>query len=143
MSLIGTIRDAVTGIVANVVTNPNTTNNELLVNLQGHQCPQNSTTEQLLADGVFTGSGWQDTLDYGVLSINIATDQNSATNGLDVQWSNDGVNVSDHDYFTILANVSKTFTFGPAQRYFRLVYTNGSGGTTSAGATFEGWYENV
>lgn len=114
------------------VINPNTGSAEVLVNLQGHQCPENSTTTQLLANGVFTGSGWQDTLDYGVLSINVGTDKDSATNGLDVQWSNDGVTVSDHDYFTILANNHKTFTFGPAQRYYRIVYTNGSSGTTTS-----------
>jgi len=131
MSIIGTIRDAITGIVANVKNNVNTTNNELLVNLEGHQCPGNTTVEQLAPDAVFTGSTWQDTLDYGVLSINIATDVDSATDGLDIQWSSDGVNVSDHDYFTILADVPKTFTFGPAQRYYRIVYTNGSDDTTT------------
>jgi len=111
--------------------NSNTGNGELLVNLEGHQCHENSTTDQLLADGVFTGSGWQDTLDYGVLSINVASDQDSATDGLDIQWSNDGVTINDHDYFTILADTPKTFTFGPAERYYRIVYTNGSGGTTT------------
>lgn len=112
-------------------SNVNTGNGEILVNLEGHQCPGNTTTVQLLANGVFTGSSWQDTLDYGVLSVNIATDQDSAIDGLEIQWSNDGITTNDYDKFTILANVSKTFTFGPAQRYYRVKYTNGSGGTTT------------
>lgn len=128
---IPTIIEDADGNVIDIKTNPNTNKNELLVNLEGHQCPQNSTVEQLAINGVFTGSGWQDTIDYGVLSINVVSDQNSATNGLDVQWSNDGINVTDHDYFTILANTPKTFTFGPAERYFRLVYTNGSLATST------------
>jgi len=125
------IQDPTTGDVARVKENANTNSNELLVNLEGHECPENSTTAQLGADAVFTGSGWQDTLDYGVLSVNITTDQNSATDGLEIQWSDDGISVNDYDYFTILANQSKTFTFGPANRYYRIKYTNGSGGTTT------------
>lgn len=131
MSLIGTIRDAISGIVVNVKNNVNTTNNELLVNLEGHECSGNSTSEQLTANEAFTGSSWQDTLDYGVLSVSVITDQNSATNGLDVQWSDNGIDIVEHDYFSILANNGKTFTFGPAHRYYRIKYTNGSGGTTT------------
>lgn len=115
-----------TGKVVGVKANINTTNNELLVNLEGHECLGNRTNTPLGINGVFTGSGWQDTLDYGVLSVNISTDQASATDGLDVQWSNDGTNIRDHDKFTMLAGDSKTFTFGPAERYYRLVYTNGA-----------------
>jgi len=129
--MIGTIRDAITGVVANVKNNVNTTNNELLVNLEGHQCPSNTTVAQLAPDAVFTGSAWQDTLDYGVLSVSVSTDVDSATDGLDIQWSNDGLTAFDHDYFTILADASKTFTFGPARRYYRVVYTNGSDDTTT------------
>jgi len=114
------------GTTANVKENSNTHSKELLVNLEGHQCLQNSTIIPLGIDGVFTGSGWQDTLDYGVLSINVFSDQDSAVDGLEVQWSYDGITLNgDRDHFTILAGVSKTFTFGPAQRYYRIVYTNG------------------
>jgi len=114
-----------TGNVVAVKYNINTTNNELLVNLEGHQCLQNTATTLLGADEVFTGSGWQDTLDYGVLSVNVSADQASATDGLEVQWSNDGITACEYDKFTILADATKTFTFGPAERYYRIVYTNG------------------
>lgn len=124
------LKDGTSDLRGKIVTNPNTDNNELLVNLQGHQCPENSTTDNLGIGGVFTGSGWQDTLDYGVVSINVSSDQDSAVDGLDIQWSNDGATIRDHDYFTVLANTAKTFTFGPAERYYRVVYTNGGVATT-------------
>lgn len=114
------------GIAADVEENPNTENNELLVNLQGHICLANSTETPLGAGGTFTGTSWQSTLDYGVVSIDVATDQNSATDGLVVQWSSDGENVHNTDVFTISANKYKTFTFGPANLYVRVFYTNGS-----------------
>lgn len=106
--------------------NLNTGNNELLVNLEGHICAENSTDVPLSAGKVFTGDGWQSTLDYGVISIDVVSDQDSATDGLAIQWSNDALTVNNTDEFTIYANTPKTFTFGPANRYVRLVYTNGS-----------------
>lgn len=118
-----------------VKTNANTSSIELLVNLEGHQCTDNSTSTPLGIGGVFIGSGWQDTLDYGVLSIDVVSDKASAVNGLDVQWSVDGINVIDHDYFSIMANNPKTFTFGPARRYYRIVYTNGATAQTTFSMT--------
>lgn len=117
--------DSVTGKSAGVKQNDNTQNQELLVNLEGHECLENTTNTPLTAGSVFTGSGWQDTIDYGVLTISVVTDEDSATDGLEVQWSTDGVNVIDKDVFSILGGNAKTFTFGPAHRYYRIVYTNG------------------
>lgn len=119
------------GNVISSSQNPNTSDYELLINSPGHECTNNSTTTPLGGGGVFTGAAWQDMKDYGVLTVNIVTDQDSAVDGLDVQWSDDGVNVRDHDYMTIYANTPKTFTFGPAQRYYRIVYTNGGVAQTS------------
>lgn len=119
------------GLSAGVKNNQNTDNNELLVNLEGHQCIENTTSTPLSAAGVFTGSGWQDTIDYGILTISVVTDADSATDGLEIQWSVDGVNAIDADVFTILADNPKTFTFGPAHRYYRIKYTNGGSDQTS------------
>ena len=116
------------GVALDVKLNPNTLSKELLVNLEGHLCSENSTDTPLGIGEVFTGSGWQDSLDYGVISIDVSADQASATDGLVVQWSNDGITVHNTDSFTILANTNKTFTFGPANRYIRLKYTNGAVG---------------
>jgi hypothetical protein len=97
---------------------------ELLVNMSGHICEDNTTTTPLLADATFTGE-WQDTLDYGVIVIGLIADQDSATDGLVVQWSANGISVTQTDIFTITANNGKVFTFGPANQYIRVVYTNG------------------
>jgi len=90
--------DPSSGISPNIKNNANSGSNELLVNLEGHQCLENSSNDLLLAGGVFTGLSWQSTLDYGVTSIDISTDQDSATNGLVVQWSHDGVTI-DNDLY--------------------------------------------
>lgn len=113
------------GNVAEIITNINTAHKELLVNLEGHECSDNTTSTPLGSNGVFTGSGWQDTKDYGVLSINVFSDKASATNGLEIQWSHDGITPYDYDSYTIPANTAKTYTFGPAERYYRVKYTNG------------------
>ena len=115
------------GDSADIKLNEHSNNEELLVNLEGHVCAQNSFSGAIDADASFIGS-WQDTLDYNSIIIGIKMDQNSATNGLDIQWSYDGTDahICDHDYFSIYANNGKVFTFCPARRYFRVVYTNGS-----------------
>ena len=99
-------------------------NNELFVSLKGHVCAENTTTATLGAGGVFDGE-WQDTLDFGIVVIGINADQNSANDGLVIQWSADAATVHDTDVFTITANQGKVFTFGPARRYVKLNYTNG------------------
>lgn len=91
----------------------------------GHVCTDNSTSTPLAGGASFTGA-WQDTLNYNCLTFGVNADQDSATDGFDIQWSPDGVIIADHDYFTIGANAGKNFTFSPARRYVRVVYTNGA-----------------
>jgi len=105
------------------ITNDNTGVIEVPVSLKGHICEDNSTSTPLPIDGVFEGA-WQDTIDYGTISVGICTDQDSATDGLQVLWSSDGVNTCDKDVFTILADKGKIFTFGPARRYVKIIFTN-------------------
>lgn len=109
-----------------VAFNPHINKYELLVNSAGHVCVENTTVVLLGIGGVFTGSAWQDTIDYGSISIGVSSDQNSAVDGLVIQWSMNASTVHDTDVFTIFANKDKTFTFGPARRYVRIKYTNGS-----------------
>ncbi len=84
----------------------------------------NSSAALLGVSAVFTGA-WLDTLNYNTVSVGIAADQNSATIGLVVQWSADQITVTQDDNFSIFANAGKTYTFSPANRYLRVVYTNG------------------
>jgi len=90
----------------------------------------NSTTLNLGSSGVFTGS-WIDILEFNNVVITVITSHASATDGLIVQWSNDGSNVHSVDNFTINANAGKQFSFGRLTRYFRVVYTNGATPQTS------------
>lgn len=104
-------------------TNVHTGVDELRVFSEGHVCTNNSTSTPLGISGVFTG-GWQDTLDYSEVIVTVYTDKNSVTDGLDIQWSTDGITVHAHDNFTISATSGKTFTFQCVARYVRVVYTN-------------------
>jgi hypothetical protein len=83
----------------------------------------NTSQSNLGISGVFTGT-WEDCLNYGVVTVGISVDQDSAIDGLRVEWSHDGITVDDVDTFTVFANTSKVFSFGPARRYCRIVYTN-------------------
>ena len=85
----------------------------------------NSSTTTLAANGVFTGTA-QDTLGFGVITIQAFADVTSAIDGLLVEWSLDGTNWDDSDPFTVAAGNGRFFTFGPQARFFRLRYTNGA-----------------
>lgn len=111
--------------------------NELIVNdegqghvvLRGKIDEGNSTEENLLADGVFTGVSI-DTLDYSSVTIAVYSDVASATNGLKIQYSNDGVTWSDGETYDIIADRAKFFTPTLQSKCMRVVYINGSSPTT-------------
>lgn len=86
----------------------------------------NSTSTPLGIDEIFPGS-WEEVLDYSMITIQVNTEVNSATNGLCIQWSSDGVNIDDDDTYSVIGSstTGRTFTFGVTARYFRIVYTNG------------------
>jgi len=84
----------------------------------------NSSSTPLVAGDTFPGVS-VDSLNYGMVIINIKTDQNSAINGLDIQFSSDNVNWDHSDVFTIISNGGKVFTFQTVARYMRVRYTNG------------------
>lgn len=98
---------------------------ELRVFNENHICVDNTSVLPLLANESFTGD-WQDCINYQEVNISIDTDQNSATNGLSIQWSADAINVADTDVFTVYANKGTNYTPNSSFRYVRVVYTNGS-----------------
>lgn len=95
-----------------------------------HICTDNTSTTPLGAGATFTGV-WQDCLQFQEVNISVATDQNSATNGLVIEWSADGSTVGDDDKFTVYANAGTNYTPNPAFRYVRVKYTNGTTPQTS------------
>jgi len=91
----------------------------------------NSTTTPLSAAGVFTGAG-VDCLGSVSLTITLATDVDSATNGMTFQFSTDNSNWDDIYQFEMDVSESGTrrFQFPITARYFRVVYTNGASDQT-------------
>ena len=89
----------------------------------------NSSTTPLGVGATFTGSSI-DMLNYSTIRVSVFANQASATNGLQVQFGNDGVNWDFNRYTTLAANTGSTSAFNRAARYCRVVYTNG--GTAQA-----------
>ena len=85
----------------------------------------NSSTAPLGIDGVFTGIA-DDIKDYSAINISVWADQDSATGGLSMEWSQDGTNWDEKMNVSIGANRVESYEFGVRARYFRIVYTNGS-----------------
>jgi hypothetical protein len=90
----------------------------------------NSTTTPLAANAQFTGTSI-DTLEFATISIVVRTDEVSALDGLQVQYSSDDVNWHDGEKYNILANVTKFFTPTLQARYMRVLYKNGPKPQTS------------
>ena len=85
----------------------------------------NSNTTALGANAVFTGTS-DLVQDYSTIQVSVFADQASATNGLSVQQSSNGTNWDITDTFTVPANIGRVYSFVPAARFFRIVYTNGA-----------------
>lgn len=84
----------------------------------------NSTATPLTAGATFTGQ-WVDITNYGIVYVNTYSDVASATDGLEVQQSSDGVNADHDDVYSIDANSAKNFAINPYAQYLRVRYTNG------------------
>lgn len=87
----------------------------------------NSTNVLLGSNATFTGS-FEDVKNFSSLSLLVRTDKDSATNGLKLQWSDDGVNVRRESIATVTGNASNGYYFsvGRQGRYYRFIYTNGT-----------------
>lgn len=85
----------------------------------------NSSTTPLAAGATFTGT-WTDVLAYGQVNFAVNASHASATDGMAIEWSTDGVNVDDTDTYTVPAANGQTLKFGSGWRYVRVRYTNGS-----------------
>lgn len=84
----------------------------------------NSTILPLNPSGEFLGQ-WTNILNYSMIILQITTNVSSAIDGVEIQWSSDGINIDDYDYYTINANGGKIFSFGCQNKYYRIKYTNG------------------
>lgn len=85
----------------------------------------NSTILPLGIGGVFTGS-WVETLNKSAIQVGVESDQNSATNGFRVEFSQDGTNVAHYHDYTYEAGDGVGYLFQPEFKYYRVKYTNGA-----------------
>lgn len=88
--------------------------------------PNNSTSTPLGAGAVFTGVG-TDVSDYNSVTIQLFSDQDSATDGMCFQFSTDNVNWDESNNYNLDTSVSNTrrFQFPVTAQYFRVKYENG------------------
>jgi len=90
----------------------------------------NSTTTTLGSGGVFTGT-WKEITNWNSVQIGVYSDKASATDGLNIQFSYDGVTVHHNHYYTYAGGSSGIgYSFALEFRYFRVVYTNTSSAQT-------------
>jgi hypothetical protein len=85
----------------------------------------NSTTAPLGGSGTFTGE-WEDVTCSAFIRITILADQGSASDGLKLQWSNDGSMMVFEESSSVSANVGRGFAITTRAKYFRIQYVNGA-----------------
>lgn len=90
----------------------------------------NSTSTNLGANAVFTGTAELIT-NYAEVRVSIFATPASATDGLQMQQSSDGVNWDNSDIYSVPTTTGKSFGAGSGAAFFRIVYTNGVTPTTA------------
>lgn len=84
----------------------------------------NSSSTPLAANGAFIGT-YEVILPFVEAGVVVVSDVVSATDGLRLEQSIDGINFADVDVYTIPANNGKQFTLALNTKFFRVTYTNG------------------
>lgn len=90
----------------------------------GQVSDYNSTIIPLSSFQTFTGK-FEDVLHYSSIIISLLSDTDSLNDGLEFQWSNDGINLIFKEVSSCFANIGRSFSLAPRARYFRIVYING------------------
>jgi len=90
----------------------------------------NSSTTPLGIDEIFIGN-FENVSNFGAINLTVFTDKISATNGLEFQWSGDGINVDRSEGSNVKANIGRAFSFCPRAKYFRVRYINGNQAQTT------------
>ena len=103
---------------------------QMHVVLKGQACTACSTATPLAGNGTFTGTS-VDILNYSIITVSVISNVASATNGLKIEQSMDGVNWDWDDVYTVPANTGKTFSVQPVAQYFRVRYVNGASAQTT------------
>ena len=94
--------------------------------IQNKISDNNSTTDVLSGDAIFTGDG-DDVENFANVTIQLDSSHDSAIDGMTFQFSIDNTNWDDVCNFTYTASEgARRFQFPVTAKYFRIVYTNGS-----------------
>jgi hypothetical protein len=75
-------------------------------------------------DHIFTGVA-EDVTDFGTVEISVYSDVASATDGLSIEYSSDGINWDHTDVYTVPAATGKNYSIQRVAKWFRIIYTNG------------------
>jgi hypothetical protein len=103
----------------------------VLSNLDGKILPNGTidsgnTTQTLLgSNGVFTGDAINIT-EYAAINVNVVSNVPSATNGVKVEFSGDGVNWVHSHSTTYSGGAGVGYVFNCEWQFARVVYTNGA-----------------
>lgn len=81
----------------------------------------NSSNALLLADQQFEGV-FENVGNYTSISIIINSDKESASQGLQIQFSSDGINADYTEYYTF--NKKKVMIYSVYSKFFRIIYKN-------------------
>lgn len=97
----------------------------------GKESSGNTTTTQLAADEVFTGQGIK-VLQFSQINVSLTSDVDSATGGIEMQYSGDGSQWFTVNSFTLDVSEEpiRLFQLGIYGKFFRIKYTNGSAATS-------------
>jgi hypothetical protein len=90
----------------------------------------NSTSTPLAAGAVFTGEAIE-ALPFANVSVQVFSSHTSAVDGLQIQYSTNGVNWDSSDRYTVAANMGESIGGGVTARFVRVVYTNGATAQTA------------
>lgn len=91
----------------------------------------NTTSTPLIAGGNFTGA-WTEVKDYNSINLGVFSDVGSATDGLRVEYSFDGVSVHHFHLWTFPGGANGIgYQLAAEFRYFRINYTNGASPQTT------------
>lgn len=94
----------------------------------------NTSTSNLTGGSTFTG-GFVDLAGYEAINVSVRVDQNSASNGLVISWSDDGTNAIITQSFTVTASTDFSELLPRRARYHKIAYTNGGTTTTQLAIT--------
>ena len=96
------------------------------VHIPGKVDTNNSSSTPLAADATYLGTA-MDSLDFSIMYLTVYSDVESATDGLVVEVSSDGLTGwRTADNYTIPSLTEKTFAFQLNKAFHRVKYTNGS-----------------